>query len=214
MYCVKCGVKLADSEMKCPLCNTIVSHPDFENIAGEKLYPSNKMPTGGSGSKGIQGMILFLFFIPVFVCFIADMNIDGKLEWAGYVLGALGLAYILIGLPMWFSRPNPVIFVPCDFAAAALYLLYINFATGGNWFLNFAFPVTGGLCLITSAVVTLLHYLRKGKLYIIGGAFIALGAFMPIVELLTGAAFGARFIGWSLYPLVVFDLIFWINIGG
>lgn len=30
MYCIKCGVKLADSEKKCPLCNTIVCHPEFE----------------------------------------------------------------------------------------------------------------------------------------------------------------------------------------
>ena len=35
-------------------------------------------------------------------------------------------------LPLWFRRPNPVIFVPVDFAAIGLYLLYINFATGGR----------------------------------------------------------------------------------
>ena len=29
MYCVKCGVELADSEKKCPLCGTPVFHPDI-----------------------------------------------------------------------------------------------------------------------------------------------------------------------------------------
>ena len=29
MYCIKCGVKLADTEKKCPLCGTVVYHPEF-----------------------------------------------------------------------------------------------------------------------------------------------------------------------------------------
>jgi trk system potassium uptake protein TrkH len=51
-------------------------------------------------------------------------------------------------------------------------------------FLDFAFPVVGGICLITCTVVTLMYYLRRGKLYILGGAFMALGAFMLLVEFL------------------------------
>ena len=39
------------------------------------------------------------------------------------VAGALVVSYVVLALPVWFRRPNPVIFVPCDFAAAALYLL-------------------------------------------------------------------------------------------
>lgn len=40
-----------------------------------------------------------------------------------------------------------------------------------------------------SAVVTLMYYLRKGKLYIIGGAFVALGAFMLLIEFLMDVTF-------------------------
>ena len=29
MYCVKCGVELADSQRVCPLCGTRVFHPDI-----------------------------------------------------------------------------------------------------------------------------------------------------------------------------------------
>ena len=29
MYCIKCGVELADSEKSCPLCQTPVFHPQF-----------------------------------------------------------------------------------------------------------------------------------------------------------------------------------------
>lgn len=203
MYCIECGVKLGDAEKKCPLCNTTVCHPDYVNRHGKALYPSNRMPQRYSGSKALNGAIIILFLIPLFVCFAADMLLDGRAEWFGYVAGALVLSYIVFALPMWFQKPNPVIFVPCNFAAAALYLLYINLATGGVWFLSFALPVTGGLCLITCTVVTLLHYLRKGKLYILGGALMALGAFMLLIEFLMGVTFHLRFIGWSIYPLCV-----------
>lgn len=207
MYCIKCGVKLADAETKCPLCNTAVCHPDYGNRPGKALYPSEKMPKKASKSKALNGAVIILFLIPLFVCFAADLLLDGSVAWFGYVAGALALSYIVFALPMWFQKPNPVIFVPCDFAAAALYLLYINLAADGAWFFSFALPVTGGLCLITCTVVTLLHYLRKGKLYILGGALMALGAFMLLIELLMGVTFHLRFIGWSVYPLCVLLLV-------
>lgn len=206
MYCIKCGVQLADTERKCPLCNTEVLHPDFMQAADRPLYPGNKMPKNSSRSKALNGAMIILFLIPLFVCFAADLQMDGRISWFGYVAGALILAYITLALPMWFSKPNPVIFVPCDFAAAGLYLLYINIATDGAWFLRFALPVTAGLCLITCTVVTLLHYLRKGRLYIIGGAAMALGAFMLLIEFLMGMTFHLQFIGWSIYPLCVLAL--------
>lgn len=206
MYCVKCGVKLADTEKKCPLCHTVVYHPDFENKVDRTLYPSNRLPKNTSGSKALNGAVIILFLIPLFVCFAADLHLDGHLEWFGYVAGALMLTYIAFALPMWFRKPNPVIFVPCSFAAAGVYLLYINLATGGAWFLSFAFPVLGGLCLITCTVVTLLYYLRRGRLYIIGGAFMGLGAFMLLIEYLMDVTFHLRFVGWSVYPLCVLIL--------
>ena len=203
MYCIKCGVKLADTEKKCPLCNTVVCHPDFEQTAERPLYPSNKLPKNNSGSKALNGIVIILFLIPMFVCFFADWFLDGKIEWFGYVAGALLVSYVVIALPLWFKKPNPVIFVPCNFVTTALYLLYINLATDGNWFMSFAFPVISGLCIIVCTVVTLMYYLRSGKLYILGGAFMALGAFMLLIEFLIKITFGLYFMGWSIYPLVV-----------
>ena len=38
-YCVNCGVKLAKSEKKCPLCNTKVINPNLSNDTFEPAYP-------------------------------------------------------------------------------------------------------------------------------------------------------------------------------
>jgi cellulose synthase/poly-beta-1,6-N-acetylglucosamine synthase-like glycosyltransferase len=105
------------------------------------------------------------------------------------VIGALITAYVILVLPAWFKKPNPVIFVPCGFGTTALYVFYINYATGGQWFLTLALPLTAAVCAIVTAVVTLIRYVRRGKLYIFGGASLATGYRMssnPFANLITG----------------------------
>ena len=206
MYCIKCGVKLADTENTCPLCNTTVYHPDIIKEHATPLYPKNKMPVSPSPSKVLCGAIIILFLFPAVVCFLADFLINYTINWSGYVLGALLVAYVAFALPKWFKKPNPVIFTPCTFAAIILYLLYINFATDGNWFLSFALPITSGLCLIVCALVALLHYLRRGKLYVFGGFLMLFGALILLLEFLLDLTFSLSFIGWSFYPLAVLFL--------
>ena len=202
MYCVNCGVKLGDAEKSCPLCGTAAFHPDIPRPQGEPLYPADRLPAPQVSSRGGQIILTALFLLPLLICLQCDLLVAGRITWSGYVAGALVTAYVLLVLPHWFRRPNPVIFCPVSFGVAALYLMYINYAVRGSWFLSFALPVTAGVGLISTAVTALLRYLRRGRLYIFGGAMIVLGAFMLLVEFLLCVTFTAiRFYGWSLYPL-------------
>ena len=194
MYCIKCGVHLADTEKKCPLCETVVYHPDIEQKNGRELYPAGKMPPSESGRAFLCGAILILFLIPLAVTFFSDFLYDGKIDWFGYVAGGLTLAYLIFALPMWFKKPNPVIFVPCDFAACAIYLFYIDLVTDGTWFFTFSLPLLGGITAITCTLVTLFRYLHRGKLYVLGGSVMALGALIFAVELLLDLTFSVSFI--------------------
>ena len=203
MYCIKCGVKLADSENSCPLCGTKVYHPDLKKEEGDPLYPRDKYPRESKRSKWPLIVLSAAFIIPIFVVILCDLQINGKVTWSGYAVGAILLGYIFFLLPKWFRDPNPVIFVPCTFAAIGGYVLYISIATGGGWFLSFAFPVIGIVGVISSVVATLLRYLKKGKLFVFGGASIALGVCMFPLEILTNVTFGIpRFSGWSFYPML------------
>ncbi len=208
MYCVKCGVKLEDTEKVCPLCATVPYHPDIERKEAEPTYPENKYPSQQMNKTAVMIIITTVFLLPFIITLLCDIQINASVTWSGYVMGSLLLAYIIVILPLWFKRPNPVIFVPCDFAAIGLFLLYINFAVDGNWFLGFVFPLVGGVGLIVTAVVTLVRYIKKGRFYIFGGALIALGAFMPVLELLLNVTFSKeRFAMWSVYPLVTLALL-------
>ena len=208
MYCIKCGVELADSEKKCPLCNTHVFHPQLTISESERLYPSDQFPPRQVRPWGALTILTAFFLLPMFITLLCDLQINRAVTWSGYVAGALFVSYVMLVLPLWFRKPNPVVFVPCSFSAVGLFLLYINCRTGGDWFLSFALPVTGGIGLIVTAVVALTRYIHRGRLYIYGGAAIALGAFMPLMELLLNITFhrSITFI-WSLYPLIALVLL-------
>ncbi len=207
MYCMNCGVKLADTEKTCPLCGIRVFHPDLTQSDAAPLYP-RQQPLPQVNSRAAVIVLSTLFLVLMLTPLICDLQLSGGITWSGYVIGGLALAYIIAVLPIWFHKPNPVIFVPCDFAAAALYLLYIDLATGGQWFLSFALPITVAIAVIVTAVVTLLRYIHRGRLYVYGGAACALGLYMPMLEYLLYRTFDLpHFPVWSLYPLVALMLI-------
>jgi hypothetical protein len=123
-----------------------------------------------------------LFLLPALITLLCDLRFSHRISWCGYVIGALAVAYTVLVLPAWFRRPNPVIFVPCGFAAAASYVLYIDLVTGGSWFLSFALPGIGFFCCVFTALAVLLRYVTRGRRYIYGGCSIAIGLFMPLME--------------------------------
>lgn len=218
MYCVKCGVELADSEKRCPLCQTKVICPEGETReACESPYPKHPGAVTEGVSRGaVLTLLSFLLAIPFFICLLCDLNLNGGITWAGYVMGALALLYVVFLLPNWFRSPNPVIFTPISFAAIGGYLLYISLETEGGWFLSLAFPVVVALGLITTAVVTLTRYVKGGRPFIYGGALCLLGVGMIPLEWLIATTFrlDAMF-RWSLYPFVGIVLIggFFILVG-
>ena len=208
MYCVKCGVALGDTEKQCPLCSTPVYHPELTREEAEPLYPHDSMPPKQPHPWGVLLIVSLLFLLPMSICLAADLNINGQMNWSGYVIGTLLVLYVMFVLPSWFRKPNPVIFTPVSFAAIALFLLYVCLANDGTWFLPFAFPVTGVLCLLVTAVVVLCRYTRKGLLYVFGGASLAMGGFMVLLEYLLHITFGLPGLGtWSFYPMSVFALL-------
>lgn len=207
MYCVKCGVELADSEKMCPLCKTPVYYPEGNNTA-ESTYPSYEPVKIKDGIKGVSFLVSIAHLIAATISVLCDYNVNREINWSDYVIGALLLSYLTFVLPSWFRRPSPAIFVPCDFLGAGLYLLYINIKCGGNWFLPFAMPVCAFMALIVSSVAILIYYLRAGYLYIFGGAFILGSVFFIVTEALLNASFfPGRALLWSPYPCAAFFLI-------
>ncbi len=207
MYCANCGVKLADTEKRCPLCGTEAYHPDIERPEIAPLFPQDFVPKRELSKTTIHIIILTLFLIPIFLTFYSDYYINQKMTWSAYAIFAISLVYIISIMPFWFKKPTPAVFVPIDFLLLILFLHYINFSTNGDWFLTLAFPLVTYLGLIVTATSILLYYLKKGHLYVIGAFFIALGLYMDIIELFLVITFKVNFDGWSLYPMIPLVII-------
>jgi hypothetical protein len=197
MYCVKCGVSLQDGTERCPLCGTPVWNPTQE--CGEAGYPC-RYPDKSYGERVAGVALVTVIMAALSLSFIIFcLSTYGKVEWSSYVTLGIALFYIVAFLPSWFRKSQPLVFVPLDFIAACGYLLYICLSTGGHWFMSFAFPVVMLVCLLTTAAIALLKYVKKGKLIITGGLLMSIGASSVLVEFFQHITFGSHMFAWSLY---------------
>ena len=55
MYCVKCGVQLADTEKSCPLCGTRVYHPD---LVQAEATPLDRLPEETTLQRTMKAFLL------------------------------------------------------------------------------------------------------------------------------------------------------------
>ena len=202
MYCVKCGVKLADGTGVCPLCGTPVWNPEEKSPA--KTYPDNLPEHHSEADIAGAAALTILSMIAELVVLVVCMKLYGRLQWGGYAMLGIVVFYTAFVLPRWFAEPKVEIFVPVSHAVVLLYLLYICCKTGGHWFMSFAFPVVGCSALLSTALVCLLKYVRISKLYIFGGLLVLLGGFTMLVEFFEHISFGTEMFRWSIYSLTGF----------
>jgi hypothetical protein len=206
MFCVKCGVELSESENKCPLCNTPVYYPEKER--GELKFPEFKNEREPLNARGLSFVISFFAAIAAVICVVCNITVSDELSWSVYAVSALALAYVVFVLPSWFRRPSVAVFVPVDFFAAAVFVAIIAFMMRADWYFTFALPVIAFLALVVSAIAILSYYLRRGYLYIWGGAFILFGIFMPILEYLLHLNFSiSGGYHWCFYPFAALVLL-------
>ncbi len=214
MYCMNCGVKLGQGEEKCPLCGLRAYHPDIARSPGTPLYPRQWIPPEAERS-GWRYLLTVFFLVAVGACLLIDFLLADRVTWSGFVLAGLMTGYVVLVLPLWFPKPNMVIFVGIDFVAVGLMLLYIDLAVAGGWFLSLAFPVTGLYGILVTGTVAVFKYIRYGRFFQLGGVCIAFGCSAMLVELFVCITFGTRMFVWSLYPVALLGAVglFWLTAG-
>ena len=207
MYCVYCGVRLQDGAAECPLCRTPVMHPDRPESGPRTLYP-DRLPEEERHGRALLVWLLTMVMTGVsLACLFLCLHRYHEVGWSGYVMTGLALAWVWVLLPLLFPRFRPMIFLPIDFACLAAFLLYICVKNGGNWFLSFAFPVTGIAAVLTLLGVALFRYIRQGRLRLLGLYLIVIGSSCMLVEFFAHITFGAPMFDWSLYCVIAFGAL-------
>ncbi len=213
-YCVNCGVELADSQKKCPLCGTPVINPRYDGKTNAKPpFPPYHVRTQQQVSRtSLVGLLTLIFLIPILLCVVCDASINHSILWSGYVVCAFLQLYITIAVPVLLSakpaKYHAVLSIALDTAALLGLLRYIEWRTGGSWFLSFALPVTVTACFFIIALIVLARHTDLSRLAIAAIAVVCIGFFCLAVELLLIFAFDLRReLVWSSYPLITFLLL-------
>lgn len=201
MYCVKCGVSLPDGTEKCPLCGTRVWNP--EGLTAESTFDPGRLPEKPFDRNPVAILLTVITVLAAIAVSVVCLVLYRNLGWSDIVLASLLLFFTVAVFPLWFSNPNPVIFIPIDTIALELFLLFICLRTGGKWFMSFAFPCAGIVGLISTASAALLKYLKKGRYIVIGGLQIVLGAFCILLEFFQHITFDTGMFQWSLFASIV-----------
>lgn len=204
-YCVKCGVELGESERACPLCHTKVYYPKYHPDQDAAPYPINRSIADQRVSRG--GLILILtlvFLLPVSIVAMADVSMNFKITWSGYALGAFAILYISLVLPLATKNERPVLYIITDAVFLGLYLLYIEFMTGGIWFSSLALYILAGITIAVSALLSLARRKKLLGLMLFASSLFAAALLPVLIEWRINVTFGLRgSLSWSLYPFIV-----------
>ena len=133
-YCPKCGVELAPSEERCPLCKTPAPQIDAVPDAEKPYPPAPNAPDGvrtPRKRRTFAAACAILLLIPVLTCVVCDLNIAGTLTWARYVLLSFALLYIYLFPPMVLLRHRLLISIPLDCVGTMGFLWGLERLTGG-----------------------------------------------------------------------------------
>lgn len=206
-YCVKCGVELAATEKTCPLCNTRVILP--EEMQKEErvteiipIFPyRNDKNTPHPNKKHFLELITLIFFLPIPVLLLCDINISDGIVWSGYAVGGIVLLYVYLVFPFLPKRANGILSVGADWLATLFYLLYVNYAVGGSWFMPFALPLVSFMMFFVMVIVLFRRYTKITNLSLTGISLLFTGMFCLVTEFLINYVFKVHeTLYWSFYP--------------
>lgn len=122
MFCTKCGAVVDEKTGVCPNCGACERAEEKAEKPGskKKFYLGKATKTAKSYAVIFSAFMVF----PAMICTVVNILNPGDKFWAGYVLGAIAVAWVFLVLPVLRVTPAPVTAGIC-FVVLALYLLYI-----------------------------------------------------------------------------------------
>ena len=213
-YCVNCGVELEKSEKFCPLCKTEVINPrEPWREPRNRPYPKQIETIAHQIDRRFFGVLATLvLMIPVLVTVICNLLLTGSVTWSGYVIGAIGLLFVVFVLPYFFKNPHPFWYALVDCLCVLGFLWLVETVSQTRWFWSLGMPIS----LTVSAMVVGITALftckkRVPMLTRVAAVFFGLGLLCVLIELFINNAAGESLVPvWSLFcviPCVILGLI-------
>ena len=187
-YCVNCGVKLEESLVKCPLCNTPVYHPDMNPEKKVKSpYPEERGTVEKVRRTDIAILLIVLLGSTALGCGILNAFVYTKSLWSLYVITACAVI-LLFCLPVLLYRKLPVVIMTMiDGGALLLYVYMVAEVNHGiDWFRGIAVPVIWLGTVLAAIFIYLKQHVSKSILFtamltVIGIAIFCVGINVSVI---------------------------------
>lgn len=171
-YCVNCGVKLAPSLKRCPLCNTPVVNPNDLAAIQQPVppFPHEKGQVEVVRRKDLAILLSTSLIAASVVCGLLNLLVFRESLWSLYVIGACVVVWVLAVPAVIYTRMPLYGSILCDGLAIALYEFMISLNTPQQeWFFRLALPITA-LCTVAALIFAFL--IRK-----VSSAFLMTGLY-------------------------------------
>lgn len=155
-YCVNCGVELAESSNKCPLCDTPVINPNVIKMGKtDPPFPERIVIPKATKNKFSAIIISLLILLPNIVCIITNLLFTPTILWSIYVVSTSAMFWLLFIFPFLMKSKRKYLTIAVDAIATAAYIFifyYYNSARTG-WFWKVAVPLDLGI-FVCVAILT------------------------------------------------------------
>lgn len=192
-YCVNCGVKLAESEKKCPLCHCPVVNPmepqkaDDAAQQTERPYPKRRDSIKNIVDRSfIISVVSILYVLPLAICLLIDWMLDRALSWSVISSVAIILSWALFFQPALFHKKYFACYTAVDFCLLAALFYTIGWYTGDyGWIGTLGIPIALAVYLLANLLAYLiLSGVLRRKLYIGAAVLLSAGVFSVLVGVL------------------------------
>jgi len=210
-YCVNCGVELSPGEKMCPLCDVEVINPKQpweEN--SDRPYPHRmEIITKHMNKKIFALFSSVILMIILTVPALTNIFINGEISWSLYSSGAAFVLFVWIVFPFYLRRIRIILFFVLDCIAVLLYLLLIEYMSGGNWFLTLGMPISvaaSGFAILMAIIFSKKNNIGLSLKFAI--ISFAIGIFVVMIEFFINLKKSEPlWPTWSLCVLISFILI-------
>ena len=178
MYCEKCGIHLAGSISRCPLCQSSLSGEPEEGA-----FPVL------AGEKKAHGLILRLAalttVVVLVICAAVNLSLPESGSWFWFVAAGLVSLWLLLGVAAW-KRRNPLKSIVWLLAVVSALVLLWDWRTGfAGWSVNFVLPIFISCTQFAVAAVAITLRLLPSE-YLLYLILCILAGLLPLISLFCG----------------------------
>ncbi len=209
-YCVHCGVKLGDSEPRCPLCGTVSVDPhQSQNDPQPRPYPARTQEqTLHLNRKYLITLMSVLLLLPALLCAVIDLLLGGGLSWSIYPSAALALLWIAVIVPLSMKKNRTYTSLVVDYFTINGYLYMVQqFDSNGRWFFPIVLPVFTLSMLLLALILWLYRHDKLNKVTLLACALFAVALICFSVELMIMLHIGGL-TGFIWSPFVIAPCVF------